>query len=234
MAPSLSKGAPEVLAVVDDQKPLSITLEDSTFLANGHPILTEVPANIVATPSPFFSKDLTKKMVGSFVGFEANEPKSCHVVPLGKLKNIRFMSILRFKVWWTTHWIGNCGRDVEHETQMMILDKSNDGRPYVLLLPLLEGPFRASLQPGKADNVDICMESGSTKVCGSSYLSCLYMHVGDDPFKSVKDAMKVIKLHLASFKLLQEKCCNVPDPELAFKKCCKAFESGKCCFQEVL
>ncbi|KAF2316350.1 hypothetical protein GH714_041691 [Hevea brasiliensis] len=31
------------------------------------------------------------------------------------------------------------------------------------LLPLLEGPFRASLQPGDDDNIDICVESGSPK-----------------------------------------------------------------------
>nr|XP_027125035.1 galactinol--sucrose galactosyltransferase-like [Coffea arabica] len=205
MAPSLSKGAPEVMGVEDDQKPLSIALEGTQFLANGHPILTEVPANIVATPSPFFSKDLTRKMVGSFIGFDAIEPKSRHVVPLGKLKNIRFMSIFRFKVWWTTQWVGNCGKDVEHETQMMILDKSDNGRPYVLLLPILEGPFRASLQPGTEDYLDICLESGSSKICRSHFCSCLYMHVGDDPFQLVKEAMKVIKVHLGTFKLLDEK-----------------------------
>ena len=104
-------------------------------------------------------------MVGGFIGFDAIEPKSRHVVPLGKLKNIRFMSIFRFKVWWTTHWVGNCGKDVEHETQMMILDKSDNARPYVLLLPILEGPFRASLQPGTEDYLDISLESGSNKVC---------------------------------------------------------------------
>ncbi|XP_027169863.1 galactinol--sucrose galactosyltransferase-like [Coffea eugenioides] len=205
MAPSLSKGASEVMGVEDDQKPSSIALEGTQFLANGHPILTEVPANIVATPSPFFSKDLTRKMVGSFIGFDAIEPKSRHVVPLGKLKNIRFMSIFRFKVWWTTQWVGNSSKDVEHETQMMILDKSDNGRPYVLLLPILEGPFRASLQPGMEDYLDICLESGSSKVCRSRFCSSLYMHVGDDPFQLVKEAMKVIKVHLGTFKLLEEK-----------------------------
>ncbi|KAL0318529.1 UNVERIFIED_CONTAM: Galactinol--sucrose galactosyltransferase [Sesamum angustifolium] len=164
MAPSLSKNEAGFSdGVAHDGKPSSITLEASQFLANGHPILTQVPTNIIATPSPFISKDLTNNVVGCFLGFDADEPRSRHVVPIGKLRDIRFMSIFRFKVWWTTHWIGNSGKDVENETQMMILDKSDFGRPYVLLLPLIEGPFRASLQSGLDDDLDICVESGPPK-----------------------------------------------------------------------
>lgn len=205
MAPSLSKNALDAMELLDGQLPSSITLEDSTFLANGHPILTEVPMNIIATPSPFTSADKTKNTVGCFVGFDADERQDRHVVPLGKLSGIRFMSIFRFKVWWTTHWIGNNGKDMEHETQLMILEKSDLGRPYVLLLPILEGPFRASLQPGSDNYVDMCVESGSTQVCGSSFRSCLYMHAGDDPYSLVKEAMKVVRVHLGTFKLLEEK-----------------------------
>lgn len=172
-----------------------ISLEDSHFLANGHVFLSNVPSNIVASPSP----------AGSFIGFDADEAKSHHVVPVGKLKDIRFMSIFRFKVWWTTHWVGSNGRDLEHETQMLLLDKSSSGRPYVLLLPLLEGPFRASLQPGKDDYVDICVESGSTKVSGASFRTVLYVQSGEDPFDLVKEAMKVVRSHLGTFRLLEEK-----------------------------
>ncbi|KAL0441020.1 UNVERIFIED_CONTAM: Galactinol--sucrose galactosyltransferase [Sesamum radiatum] len=207
MAPSLSKNdAGFSDGLPHDGKPSSITLEGSQFLANGHPILTQVPTNIIATPSPFISKDLTNNVVGCFIGFDAGEPRSRHVVPIGKLRGIRFMSIFRFKVWWTTHWIGNSGKDVESETQIIILDKSDFGRPYVLLLPLIEGPFRASLQSGLDDDLDICVESGSTKVQSSKYRSCLYMHVGDDPYQLVKDSMQVIRVHLGTFRLLEEKC----------------------------
>lgn len=202
MAPSLSKNnALDVMGVVDTNSPLtSITLQATNFLANGHPVLTEVPLNIIATPSS------NKNTVGCFVGFDADEPSSRHVVPLGKLSGIKFMSIFRFKVWWTTQWVGANGNDVQHETQIMILDKNDSsGRPYVLLLPLLEGPFRASLQPGTDCHVDICVESGSTRVMGSTFRSVLYMHLGDDPYGLVKEAMEVVRVHLGSFKLLEEK-----------------------------
>ncbi|KAI3915228.1 hypothetical protein MKX01_035487 [Papaver californicum] len=104
------------------------------------------------------------------------------------------MSIFRFKVWWTTHWVGNKGSDLEHETQMMLLE--NDmyrSRPYVLLLPLIEGSFRGCLQPGKIDDgVDICMESGSSLVTKSE-------------FRTFKEAIRVIRNHSDTFKLLEEK-----------------------------
>ncbi|KAL5544088.1 hypothetical protein UlMin_007872 [Ulmus minor] len=194
------------MEVVIGNKPMSITLEGTEFLANGHPILTQVPANIIATPSPFMSSDKATSTVGCFVGFDAGESKSRHVVPIGKLREIRFASIFRFKVWWTTHWIGNKGREIENETQMMILENNSQlGRPFVLLLPILEGPFRASLQGEEDDDVALCVESGSTKVRASTFRSSLYLHAGDDPYKLFREATSVLKIQLGSFKLLEEK-----------------------------
>ncbi|KAI7724879.1 hypothetical protein M8C21_025805 [Ambrosia artemisiifolia] len=173
-----------------------VTLDGSKFMANGHAILSDVPLNITTR--------LTTSG-GCFVGFDGLESSSRHVVPIGKLSGIRFMSIFRFKVWWTTHWVGSNGRDLEQETQMVMLENSDSGRPYVLILPILEGRFRASLQPGNDDFVDVCVESGSTKVCDTSFKSVIYMHAGHDPYVLVKKAMRVVKEHLGTFKLLEEK-----------------------------
>ncbi|KAK3413161.1 hypothetical protein EUGRSUZ_I01755 [Eucalyptus grandis] len=216
MAPSLSNAGSDVSTLVNGHTDSVITLEDSNFLANGHVILSDVPSNVTVSPSAYHASG--EKALGGagaapgcFVGFDAAEPRSHHVASIGKLQGIRFMSIFRFKVWWTTHWVGTNGRDLEHETQMVILDRSDEGsepgaaRPYVLLLPLLEGPFRASIQPGPDDFVDLCVESGSTKVTAAGFRAALYMHAGDDPFALVKEAIKVARDHLGTFKLLEEK-----------------------------
>ncbi|KAM7277071.1 hypothetical protein ACFE04_018937 [Oxalis oulophora] len=177
----------------------SLTLEASNFLANTVPFLTQVPPNITTTIH-------NHNPLASFIGFHVDVPHSRHVAPLGKLTNIRFMSIFRFKVWWTTHWVGNNGKDIQLETQMIILDKNlHSGRPYVLLLPLIQASFRASLQPGVDDFLDICVESGSLSVCESRFRTCLYMHVGNDPYTLIKDAIKVVRDHLGTFKLLHDK-----------------------------
>ncbi|KAH0975478.1 hypothetical protein GBA52_017377 [Prunus armeniaca] len=81
--PSLTKNA---LDLVDNTSPLPITLHGTSFLARGHPFLTEVPLNVIATtpPSHFtnISSDNTKtdsnmnKTTSSncFVGFDVEEP----------------------------------------------------------------------------------------------------------------------------------------------------------------
>ncbi|KAK4426132.1 Galactinol--sucrose galactosyltransferase [Sesamum alatum] len=210
MAPSLSRGASNATVLVDGFANSLIKLDDdSNFTVNDHVFLSEVPPNIVATAGGKAAARPSSTTPGCFVGFDTKAPGDHHVVPIGKLKNIKFMSIFRFKVWWTTHWVGSNGSDLERETQILILDKSDEpgdkGRPYVLLLPLIEGPFRASLQPGVDDYIDVCVESGSSKVTGSSFRAVLYMHAGDDPFSLVKDAIKVARAHLGTFKLLEEK-----------------------------
>ncbi|MBA0711220.1 hypothetical protein Golax_010428 [Gossypium laxum] len=138
------------MRLLDGQVATSITLAGANFLANAHPFLTQVPCNIVATPSTFSLDNTNSNTVNDyFVGF---------------------------KLWWSTHWVGSSGKEMKYETQFMLLDKFNLGRPYVILLPLVEGYFSTSLQPGVGDNVDICDE-----------------------------AMKVARLHLGSFRLMDEK-----------------------------
>ncbi|KAI3665976.1 hypothetical protein L6452_44612 [Arctium lappa] len=198
MAPTLFEIGSEDTKTVDGVSHRStVTLVGSNFVADGHVILSDVPSNVTASSSGISG--------GCFVGFNASEASSRHVVPIGKLSGIRFMSIFRFKVWWTTHWVGSNGRDLEHETQMVMLEKSDYGRPFVLILPLLEGPFRAAMQPGNNDFVDVCVESGSTKVSDASFKSVVYIQAGLDPYTLMEKAMKVIREHLGTFKLLEEK-----------------------------
>ncbi|XP_006643804.3 galactinol--sucrose galactosyltransferase [Oryza brachyantha] len=219
MAPNLSKSKDgllgDVVAVDGLIKPPRFTLKGKDLAVDGHPFLLDVPANVRLTPASTLVATAANggATAGSFLGFDAPAAKDRHVVPIGKLRDTRFMSIFRFKVWWTTHWVGMNGRDVENETQMMILDRSGSGsgsnltgRPYVLLLPIIEGPFRACLEAGKVeDYVDMVIESGSSTVKGSVFWSALYLHAGDDPFDLVKEAVRVVRAHLGTFRLLEEK-----------------------------
>ncbi|TKY50466.1 galactinol--sucrose galactosyltransferase 5 [Spatholobus suberectus] len=203
MAPSLNKPS-LVTKHVNGLNPSPFTLSNSTLKVNGHVILSEVPENITLTPCTYDTRT-----TGCFLGFRAPSPNSRHVAPLGVLKNINFTSIFRFKVWWTTLWTGSNGRDLETETQFLLLQSSPspgpNPRPYVLLLPIIEGPFRASLQPGPDDNISVCVESGSSHVTASSYDSVVYAHSGESPFALVKEAMRVVRAHLRTFNLLEDK-----------------------------
>nr|CAB3476111.1 unnamed protein product [Digitaria exilis] len=218
MAPNLTKAtSPDLLvdamAPIEGLKsPSRFTIKGKDLAVDGHPFLLDVPANIRLTPASLLVPTATSAASGSFLGFDAPAADSRHVVPVGKLRDTRFMSIFRFKVWWTTHWVGDNGRDVENETQLILLDRSSssstsgDHRPYVLLLPIVEGPFRACLESGKLDSyVDMVVESGSTSVRAAAFRAALYLHAGDDPFELVKDAVKVVRAHLGTFKTMDEK-----------------------------
>ncbi|KAK7316462.1 hypothetical protein VNO77_35517 [Canavalia gladiata] len=203
MAPSLNKPSSSnvVTKHVNGFNPSPFTMVDSNLRVNGLVILSEVPQNVTATPCTY-----NTHTTGCFLGFHASSTESRHVAPLGKLRNINFMSIFRFKVWWTTLWTGSNGRDLETETQFLMLQNDpTTTRPYVVFIPIIEGPFRASLQPGQNDDVSVCVESGSSQVVASSYESVVYVHAGENPFDLVKEAMRVVRAHLGTFKLLEEK-----------------------------
>ncbi|PPD78423.1 hypothetical protein GOBAR_DD24650 [Gossypium barbadense] len=177
------------MRLLDGQVATSITLVRENFLANAHPFLTQVPCNIVATPSIFSLDNTGSNTVNdNFVGFDVEESSCRQVVPLGKLNGIRFMSKFRFKLWWSTHWVGSSGKKMEYETPFMLLDKFDLGRPYVIMLPLIEGSFITSLQPGVGDNVDICVEVGLQRWLGS-----IWDHSGSWMRKGHQDGVKALQ-----------------------------------------
>lgn len=64
------------------------------------------------------------------------------------------MCAFRFKMWWMTQRMGNCGQDIPFEMQFLLVEarsgseiEINDGEEeqsttYAVFLPLLEGDFR--------------------------------------------------------------------------------------------
>lgn len=90
------------------------------------------------------------------------------------------MCLFRFKMWWMTQRMGTWGQEVPIETQFLLIEahEGSDidgginngiggenqggagGATYVVLLPLLEGDFRAVLQGNDQNEIEICVESG--------------------------------------------------------------------------
>ncbi|ERN03132.1 stachyose synthase [Amborella trichopoda] len=193
------------------------SLSNGSLCFNGVTLLSEVPDSVtlrsffsVCTP---LSKDTpvsllesveSKAHCGAFLGFEASETSDTFTNPLGKFINRRFLSIFRFKTWWSTMWIGNNGSDLQKETQLVLFEIPERKR-YCLVLPLIEENFRFSLQPGHEGKVVLWGESGSTMVQTSSFMACVYLHIGINPFDLMREAFSAMRVHLGSFKLLSEK-----------------------------
>ncbi len=80
------------------------------------------------------------------------------------------MCCFRFKLWWMTQRMGSSGSEVPYETQFMLLEGPSSDM-YTVLLPIIEGPFRASLQGSDNNELALCLESGKLLSCFSFFLS---------------------------------------------------------------
>lgn len=84
------------------------------------------------------------------------------------------MCLFRVKLWWMIPRFGKSGSDIPVETQMLLLEAieepaihdENSSEPttentsYILFLPLLDGPFRTSLQGTPENELQLCVETG--------------------------------------------------------------------------
>ncbi|XP_010278962.1 PREDICTED: probable galactinol--sucrose galactosyltransferase 2 isoform X2 [Nelumbo nucifera] len=187
-----------------------ISINDGKLVVYGKTILTGVPDNIVLTPGTGAGL-----LAGAFIGATASSSKSLHVFPVGTLEGLRFMCCFRFKLWWMTQRMGMCGKDVPLETQFMLIE-SKDGTVeggdqedsptiYTILLPLLEGQFRAVLQGNEKNELEVCLESGDNAIQTNQGLHLVYMHAGANPFEVINQAVKAVEKHMQTFHHREKK-----------------------------
>ena len=190
-------------------------LSNGTFSVKGVPLLSEVPTNVSFSPFssicqssdaplPLLQRLLSLSHKGGFLGFSKDEPSDRLMNSLGSFTGRDFLSIFRFKTWWSTMWVGNSGSDLQMETQWVQFDVPEISS-YVIIIPIIEGGFRSALHPGSDGHVMICAESGSTQVKASKFDAIAYVHVSDNPYNLMKEAYSALRVHLNTFRLLEEK-----------------------------
>ncbi|XP_065624439.1 probable galactinol--sucrose galactosyltransferase 1 isoform X3 [Quercus suber] len=184
-----------------------ISVADGSLVVLGSKVLHEVHENIVVTAATGGAL-----VNGAFIGVRSNQMGSRRVFPIGKLEGLRFMCVFRFKMWWMTQRMGNCGQDIPIETQFLIVEArdgsnveqgSKDGVDqsalYVVFLPILEGDFRAVLQGNEQNELEICLESGDPAVEDFEGSHLVFVAAGPDPFDVITNAVKTVEKHLQTF-----------------------------------
>ncbi|GAB4828248.1 Probable galactinol--sucrose galactosyltransferase 6 [Ancistrocladus abbreviatus] len=113
--------------------------------------------------------------------------------------------------------MGDCGRDIPLETQFLLVEtkdgshiESNNGDEanqvvYTVFLPLIEGSFRSCLQGNAQDELELCLESGDVDIKASFFTHSLFVMAGTDPFSTITNAIRAVKLHLKTFRQRHEK-----------------------------
>lgn len=118
----------------------------------GVSLLSEVPNNVTFSPFDciFQSSDAPLPLLqrvrslshkGGFLGFSKEASSDRLINSLGKFRNRDFLSIFRFKTWWSTMWMGSSGSDLQMETQWLLFDVP-EVKAYVVIIPTIEGSFR--------------------------------------------------------------------------------------------
>ncbi|CAA2958543.1 probable galactinol--sucrose galactosyltransferase 6 [Olea europaea subsp. europaea] len=190
----------------------TVRIADRKLVVKDRTLLTNVPDNVIATSGA------AAPVEGVFLGAVFDKENSRQVVSLGTLRDVRFLSCFRFKLWWMAQKMGDKGRDIPLETQFLLVE-TKDGSQlesdingddenkvvYTVFLPLIEGPFKACLQGNDQDELELCLESGDCDTVGSSFTHSVYISAGTDPFGIVYEAIRAVKSHLGSFRLRHEK-----------------------------
>ncbi|KAG6405214.1 hypothetical protein SASPL_132800 [Salvia splendens] len=191
-----------------------ISVSDGRLNVVGETILTDVHDNIIVTPAA--GGILTN---GAFLGVVSDQIGSRRVFPVGKLMDLRFMCVFRFKLWWMTQRMGSYGQDIPFETQFLIVegrdgshfgeDEKEQSAQYVVFLPILEGNFRAVLQGNANNELEICLESGDPAVQEFDGSHMVFVGAGSDPFDVITSAVKTVEGHLKTFSHRERK--KMPD-----------------------
>ncbi|KAG2604500.1 hypothetical protein PVAP13_4NG067750 [Panicum virgatum] len=185
----------------------SVKLAGGTLSVRGRTVLSGVPAAVAAS-----SAAAAGAVDGVFIGADLAEPASRHVISLGTLRGVRFMACFRSKLWWMSQRMGDKGGDVPHETQFLLVESRGAGgedeaaAAYVVFLPLVGGAFRASLQGGAGDALELCVESWDDDTRAASVERALFVGaVASDPFAGVAGAVAAARSALKTFRVHAEK-----------------------------
>mmetsp|Transcript_36167 Transcript_36167/g.87483 ORF Transcript_36167/g.87483 Transcript_36167/m.87483 type:complete len:925 (+) Transcript_36167:62-2836(+) len=155
-----------------------------------------------------------------FLQVEHTIPQAHHKLSLGNLVSCnRMLTCSRLTRYWMGPAFGDHAKDVPVETQFMLMEMEENG-PYALLLPLVDGGFRASLEPSKhnKDELEImCYSESGEAPASSSAMKALYVAVGDDPFELVQRGMQEVSDNLGTFRTLHHK--KIPESVNDFGWC---------------
>jgi raffinose synthase len=175
--------------------PFDIRFDTQMILVGSHIIIKDVPKR-----TSFTIKNLIK---GAVLDFQLEGYESRHIVRLGELTGIKhFTCCHRYEPYWMLPKSGISGAEVDIETQFFLAE-TMDGN-FVIIVPFCDPLFRASLQGGSSNELELVIESGDRAVV-TDHAACLYIAGGDDPYNLVSEGAMSLSQYMGSGRLRREK-----------------------------
>ncbi|CAL5026831.1 unnamed protein product [Urochloa decumbens] len=192
------------------QQMMAARLEHGSLHVGGRELLARAPPNVTLRPAGVAGAEVAPG-AAAFLGARAAAPSSRHVFPIGTLASgWRWLSLFRFKIWWMVPATGAGAAAVPAETQMLLLESRDaaageQGAVYALMLPVLDGDFRASLQGSPEDELQFCFESGDPDIQTMEAVDAVFINSGDNPFKLMKESIKLLSKIKGTFRHIEDK-----------------------------
>jgi len=156
-------------------------------------LLAEVPDSVTV---------MEAEKGGAVLRITADKPTSRLRVPIGKLLGVeRFTLCHRYEPFWMTPKVGTQAHEIPPETQYLLAKRESD---YLLMIPLIDGVFRASLEGDAEDWLYLVAESGDDAIVTDQVVG-LYLHTGEDAFALLRDGAKAVVDYLGKGRLRNEK-----------------------------
>ncbi|WRX17904.1 Glycosyl hydrolases 36 - like 4 [Theobroma cacao] len=165
------------------------SVQDGSFMVRGRALFSDVPGKIMVTPVRDSSV---------FVGATATSSSSRHVFTLGVLQYMSTVLLLFFFAVVKTRMLL-----LEARKETNIQDTENTF--YVLILPVLDGQFRTTLQGTPDNELKFCTESGDPDVQTTKLTEPVFINSGDNPFKLMRDSIKILEKHKGTFRHIENK-----------------------------
>lgn len=174
---------------------VNFSIQSQALTHNGKPLLTDIGSQITILADP--------RGTGLFLRLSAERPAARQVFRLGNLNQTgRLLCHYRNKPYWMIPKLVTCAGDVPVETQFLLTELSSNC--YALLVPLLDGAFRMSLQGAGEYGLEVIAESGDPAVTTSDVVG-LFIAVGTEPFALIEQAAQSVSAWLQTGRLRRDK-----------------------------
>jgi raffinose synthase len=159
---------------------------------------------LLAGFGPELEVQLDPTGAGAFFVARAEHSASRLIFPLGTIPRLsRYTLCHRYEAWWMRPRAGTSLRDVPAETQF-VLAQLGGSESWLLLVPLLDEPWRFSLRGRPDDALELLAETGDPHLAGSGGLA-LFAAAGERPFELLERGARAVQKRLATGPLRVDK-----------------------------
>jgi raffinose synthase len=157
---------------------------------------------LLAELDPGLSVEADQTGVGAFLRARAARSASRLLFNAGKLLALRRYAVChRYEPYWMKPAVGTRLADVPAETQFLIAELSAGG--WLILVPLLDEPFRFSLRGHPEERLELLAETADSHLGGMGGLA-LFVALGEDPFELCALGARAVAARLGGACRLRE------------------------------